>query len=377
MSVDLSVNSVLEEAKDKTGLNDFGDQGFLTGLTVLMQTYDQNGLSDAGRLASRGRIVNLLAERLRIEDSFKKQPEIRDLKISKPMFLTGMPRTGTSALLNILASDPAARPLKLWEGYNPSPYPNLAEGETDPRYSIVKAAFEKASDLSKIHHTSADTPEECIHLFNHTFEDVQFGIEAFLEPYASFFKTVDRTKQYQYHGELLRMLQSRQQTDRWLLKSPYHLWSLDLMVKQHPDCSIIITHRDPREVVGSYCSMMAYLMPDSENADLNALGKGVLDYLVDQVNGSIEQRKNISDKRILDIQYRDFVNDNQSVIDSIYHHFELPYGKDVQQPIKQYIADHPQGKHGSHDYHLAQFGLDEATVLDRFERYTKAYNIAL
>jgi hypothetical protein len=293
------------------------------------------------------------------------------------VFLTGLPRTGTSALLNILACDPAARPLKLWEGYNPSPLANLADDETDPRYLIVKAAFEKTSDLSKIHHTSADTPEECIHLFNHTFEDVQFGIEAFLEPYASFFKTVDRTKQYQYHGDLLRMLQSRQKTERWLLKSPYHLWSLDLMVKQHPECSIVITHRDPREVVGSYCSMMAYLMPDSENADMTALGQGVLGYLVDQVNGSIEQRQSISDKRIIDIQYRDFVDNNQAVIDNIYHHFELPYGEDVRRPIQQYITDHPQGKHGSHDYHLAQFGLDEATVLERFERYTQAYNIAL
>jgi hypothetical protein len=109
MSTDLSVNSVLEEAKDKTGLSDFGDQGFLTGLSILMQTYDQNGLSEAGRIASRGRIVNLLAERLRIEDSFKKQPEIRDLDVSKP--LTALNNINTTAIYCVcysLAKRPSA-----------------------------------------------------------------------------------------------------------------------------------------------------------------------------------------------------------------------------------------------------------------------------
>lgn len=378
--VNFDMDTILAEAQQKTGLDDYGSDDFLPGLNALLQTYAGNDFTAAGQGASRSRVLNLLIARLNIEAAWKRQPEVLGLEIKKPMFLTGMPRTGTSALLNLLSNDPATRTLKLWEGLNPWPLENLQAGQEDPRYLAVKAGYEamnKTSDFKKMHYTTADTPEECIHLTNHTFQDAQFGVEIFLEPYASYYCKVGRRPQYQYHADLLRLLQWQRPAERWLLKTPSHICHLDILVQQYPDCEIIITHRNPLNIIGSYCSLMMGVMPERKNADSHDLGQRVLNHLAGQMGHSMEIRKSISAERILDIQYNDFINDSQAVADGIYQHFSLPYSDATRQLIASYIADHPRGKHGSHDYQLEQFGLNEQQVLDRFAGYIDEFDIAV
>ncbi len=371
---------LLKEAQEKSGLSDYGSNTFTEGLSVLCQTYDNNGFSEKGRKRNRRRLVDLLQARLRIEQGFKDYPQILDEEVKAPMLLTGLPRTGTSALLNLLANDKDARPLKLWEGMMPDPCEGFKHGEDDPRYLMMKAWQEeqnkKNPDFSKIHHTTADTPEECIHLLNHTFQDVQFGMETMMEPYGSWFQEQDLTESYAYYANLLKMLQWQRPGKRWLLKSPCHLWALDQLTTLFPDCSIIITHRNPLEAVTSYASMMAALMKERE-FDKKELGPIVMEYLAKKLEASLVQRESINPARIFDGQFNDFIADSVGFAERIYDHFNMPISDETRKAFNDYADAHPMNKHGKHDYALDEYGLTENLVLDRFDFYIKRFDVPM
>jgi len=366
---------LLQEAQSKTGLTDFGANDFMEGLGVLLETYDHNDFTEKGRYKNRKRVLDLLCARLRIENSFKLHPEIRQQKIVAPMLLTGLPRTGTSALLNLLAVDPAARPLYMWEGFNPEPIEGLPKGVPDPRYMAMKAWEEqnaKDARFKKIHSTSVDTPEECIHLLNHTFCDVQYGIEPMMEPYGSWFQQQDLHKSYRYYADLLRMLQWQRPGERWLLKTPGHLWALDILIEMFPDSSIIITHRNPLECVTSYASMMAALMTN-RTFDKRQLGPVVMEYLARKMEKAIAVRKKVDPARFIDIQFEDFIEEPLKTADNIYARFHMPMSADVTQRMKNYADAHPMGKHGKHEYQLDEYGLSADGILKRFDFYIREY----
>lgn len=377
--VSLDLDGVLADARETAGLDDFGSDDFRAGLAVLLETYDSNGYDDNGRRGCRGRVVGLLAERLRIEDALVAHPEIRDVEIVAPMYLTGLPRTGTSALLNLLSQDPAARPLKLWEAMNPSPLPGNPPEAEDPRYLGIKAftesVYEANPDFDKIHHTSADTSEECIHLLNHAFCDVQFGVEVLMEPYASWFRAQDLHASYRYYADQLRMLQWRSPGERFLLKSPAHLWALDILVELFPDCSIVVTHRNPLECVPSYASMMDALMI-GRDFDRRELGPAVLDYLAAKTDRAMASRERIGEERIVDLHFADLEADPVGAVRRIYGHFGLDLTPALDEAFTAYAGRHAKGEHGEHEYALDEFGLTADMILERFSRYVEHFGIA-
>lgn len=378
--ISFALEDVLEDARQKAGLDDFGGDDFKEGLQKLLTTYDANGYDEKGRKRCRRRVVELLSARLRIAAAFERHPDIRDVEIKRPMYLTGLPRTGTSALLNLLAADPAARPLKLWEGMNPDPIEGLKAGEEDPRYLMMKQYYDsmnEKSDFKKIHHTTADTPEECIHLLNHTFQDVQYGVETMMEPYASWFQQHNKRDSYYYYADLLKMLQWQRPGERWLLKSPCHLWALDTLVEMFPDCSIIITHRNPLECITSYASMMAALMPGRKDLDKTQLGPVVMEYLARKLEASLLARENFGAERVIDIQFNDFLDNPLAMANKIYQHFDLPMENEAKAAIENYAAEHPMGKHGKHEYDLGEYGLNEAQILKRFGFYIDRFEIPM
>ncbi len=373
-----TLESVLASAEKKTGLSDFGSHDFKPGLEKLLETYTSNGFSEKGDKKNRKRLVDLLCARLRIEKAFALHPEIRDEKISKPLLLTGLPRTGTSALLNLLAEDEQARPLKLWEGLNPEPLEGLEKGQEDPRYRTMKDFFDSMnSEFDKIHATSADTPEECIHLLNHTFCDVQYGVETMMEPYASWFLEQDLSASYNYYADLLKMLQWQRGSGHWLLKTPGHLLALDQLVRLFPDAGIVITHRNPLECVTSYASMMAAMMTHREHFDAKTLGPVVLEFLAVKMERSLAHREHIAPHQIVDIHFNDFVDAPIASAEKIYQQLSMPLSDNSLQAMQAYADAHPMGKHGKHDYQLAEFGLTEAMILKRFDFYLQRFDIAM
>jgi hypothetical protein len=324
-------------------------------------------------------LTQLLATRLRIEDGFRRHPEIRERRIVSPVYLTGLPRTGTSALFNLLAIDPAARPLLTWEGMNPDPVDGLSPGEIDPRLAAVRAAVERDRernpDFDKIHYARAEGPEECVLLLAYTFCDVQLGMEALLSPYREWLQAQDLGPAYAYYADLLRMLDWQRPGQRWLLKSPAHLWALDVLVDLFPDACLLWTHRDPHSSIASYCSMMAALMGIRESVDPKTLGPVVLEYLARKLERGLAARDRCDPGRFLDVEYERFVSDPLATMERIYAHFELPLSGPTRDAMSRHVRDNPQGKHGSHRYALEEFGLTPNQVTQRLSGYIDRFDL--
>jgi len=376
----LTPESLLAEARAQTGLEDFGDPAFHEGLRVLCETYEgEAALSPAGRKRTRRRLVQLLATRLRVEAAWRRHPEARAVPIRRPVYLTGLPRTGTSALFNLLAADPRHRPLLLWEGLFPDPLEGLPPGAPDPRREALRKLNErdraKNPEFDKIHYVTVDMPEECVLLQAHAFCDAQMGIEPLMEPYASWFQRQDLRPAYRYYADLLRLLQWQRPGERWLLKSPAHLWALDVLVEIFPDVCLVWTHRDPLEILPSYCSMMAMLMAIRSSLDPKRLGPTVLEYLARSLERALAARERMDPARVLDVDYRAFVADPLAQARRVYAHFELPLDPTTEDALARHARENPQGKHGAHRYTLDEYGLEPERVRERLRFYTERFEV--
>lgn len=372
--IDLSLEGLLDEARRKTGLSDFGDDGFRAPFAVLLETYDRAmNLTPRGKKSQRRRLLTLLVNRLRVIDALRRHPEVRSRPIRRPLFLTGLPRTGTSALFNLLAADASARPLLLWEGNHPDPLPEPKAGEEDPRLVALRESLARAMaanpGFAAIHDARADKPEECVQLLAHSMAFVQLGVEPLFSPYRECFLGQDFGPMYDLYADMLRLLDWQRPGERWLLKTPAHLFALDHLLRLFPDATIVVTHRDPRECIPSYCSMMYALLDDAEGVDKTQLGPVVLDYLAISMERAMEARARLPAERFVDVRYTDFLADPVGTSARIHRAADLPFDGAVEAAMRAHVAAHPQNKHGKHTYGLEEYGLDEAALRDRLAAY--------
>jgi hypothetical protein len=408
--LDLSEESLIAAARERTGLTEFGDEGFREGLRVLLETYQRAGLRPGGRKVTRRRLIQLLCNRLRVEQAFRRHPEILEREIRSPVYLTGLPRTGTSALFNLLAIDPAARPLLLWEAMNPDPYEggsvgpggegprcedqspgaggegpryegeSVGPGGEDPRLVATRAHFErerqKDPGFDKIHYRRADGPEECVLLTAHTFCDAQNGVEPLMSPFREWFQAQDLRPAYAYYRDLLKLLDWQRPGERWLLKSPAHLWALDILVEMFPDVCIIQTHRNPLQIIPSYCSMMAAIMSIRESVDPLELGPTVLEYLARSLERGIAARDGIDPNRFLDVDYHRFVEHPMQTVEQIHEHFGLGLRSGTADAMRAHLRENPQHQHGSHHYSLEEYGLSAEAVRERLAGYIERFGLS-
>jgi len=370
--------SLLDEAQRATGLSDFGSDDFRDGLRALVGIAAQNPMTEKGRAQHRGRLIQLLSTRLKVEEAFRRHPEIREREIVRPMFLTGLPRSGTSALFNLLAADPAARPLLLWEGIFPDPAWDLAPGEEDPRYRAMKAISEqtreKNPEFTKAHFADADTPEECVLLQAFALDGGQLGYELMLEPYASWFAEHDLGPLYRYYADLLRLLDWQRPGERWLLKTPSHLWGLDQLIETFPDCSVVWNHRDPAVCIPSISSMIYMIVNDRVDISAEAFGPLVLEHYAASMDRGLAVREQLDPARFIDVDYDALVKDNLVAAESVYRHFEMPFDA-AREAMEGYSRSHPKDKHGKHEYDLASFGLTREQVRERFAAYVGRFEL--
>lgn len=366
--VDLDPGRLLDDARRATGLTDFGPWPFERSLAALLATYDHGmSLTERGKKTERRRLLGLLVNRLRCVAALDRDPSIRARAIRKPMFLTGLPRTGTSALFNLLAADTSARPLLLWEGNHPDPLEGGRPDGEDPRLVALRKALEAARaanpGFSAIHDARADHPEECVQLLAHSMGFVQNGVEPLFSPYAEEFVAQDFGPAYDLYADLLRLLDAQRPGERWLLKTPAHLYALDHLLRLFPDATIVITHRDPRECVPSYCSMVRALLSQAETVDPHAIGLAVVEYLARSLERAKAARRSLDPARFVDVEYREFLEDPLATARRIHAAAGLPLATDA---LEAHVRANPQNKHGRHDYGLAEFGLTEALLRERF-----------
>ncbi len=373
--------ALLDEARNQTGLSDFGPGEFREALDVLLRTYDAHHVTPKGRKKAYRRVVGLLATRLRVAEVLHKHPEIAERPIPRPMVLTGLPRSGTSALFNLLGADPAARALLLWETQFPDPLEGLAPGARDPRRDAIEAYYEKSRkenpEFTKMHFASADTPEECVLLHAYCLSGVHIGTEPMLEPYGSWYREQDLHGMYSYYRMLLQMLDWQRPGDRWLLKAPAHMWAIDSLIDTFPDVSIVWSHRDPLACTASICSMTHLLMQNQVEISKEVLGPIVMDFYATSLERGLAVRDQCDPARFIDINHDDFVSDSMGVVERIYDHFDLPRNQAVNQALKDHIAANPKGRHGKHEYQLDDWGLEADQVRARFAPYVERFGIEM
>ncbi len=369
----------MDEAMQASGLSDFGPDDFRQPLAVLCDTYERSPFDEKGRKRNRGRVIQLLGTRLRMHEALKRHPEILEEEIVAPMVLTGLPRSGTSAQFNLLAMDPDARPLLLWESQFPDPPEGAKPGDPDPRYQLVKAHFESAKvknpEFTKIHDASADTPEECVLIHALSFNGVHVGVEPMLEPYASWYREQDLSAMYDYYKVTLQMLNWQRPGKRWLLKAPAHMWAIDELIAAFPDVCIVWSHRNPLACIASICSM-TYAIPNGAlRIEKTTLGPIVMDFYATSLERGLQMRDRAEAERFVDVSHDEFVADSMGVARRIYDHFGIAFTPEVESLMQTHIDENPKDKHGKHEYALEEWGLSADEVRERFKPYTERFGI--
>ena len=379
---DLTRARLMAAASRKTGLSDFGADDFLTPLDVLLDGYEKDaGLSFLGRFIVQQTILRLLSNRLKVHRDFTNHPDILEQPVPRPLFIFGLPRTGTTLLYNLLAQEPGARVPLWWELFQPSPPPEAAARDTDPRIAMADQA-NRFSDrifpmLRSTHATTAKSPEECTFIFQMVFSTAFFALTDYMPTYGRWLMQRDMVPAYRYYRSVLQLLQWRTPGTHWTLKSPHHLFHLDALLKVFPDACIIFTHRDVAKTVGSTCSMLAILRRvNSRNADPARIGSTVLDFLAAGVDRTMEVRERADAGQFHDLDYRDLMADPKRQARRALDHFGYPFDESMTAGMDRWMKANRQHKHGVHRYSLEQFGLSAEQVEARFSDYIARYDVA-
>jgi hypothetical protein len=369
------VDALVKAACEQAGADDFGTLPFREGLGVLAETYDSNLRDHDGRQRCSDRLLNLLVTRLKCEASLARLPAIADEKIEAPIFVTGLPRTATSALINLLNAAPENRGLLQWEIQFPDIWPGSEPGQQDPRYPYLVKGLAESRDpeFEKIHHVDADTPEECVMLHAFAFTGVQLGFEIQLQPYRDWLLRQDLVPMYAYQKRLLQMLQWRRPGGRWVLKAPAHMWGIEAILEVFPDARFIWCHRHPLHSIPSINSMNRAVMRmyagDMSHIDPAVMGASVMEWYALSLERGLSSRSRLPEKLFADCSQREFVDEPLALVERVYQQFGEVMEPESREALHAHVQEHPRGKHGRHDYDLASFGLTESMIENRFRFY--------
>jgi hypothetical protein len=379
----VKVGDIINQARAATGLSDLGDAALLEGLEVLVKASNEEAhLSDAGAPRWEANLVGILSNRLRIVEYLKQHPALLERPVDRPMFVFGLPRTGTTLAINLLSADPARRCLLRWESLNSAPPAAAGALHNDPRCIAEQARLERAvkyaPQIAAAHYEDADSPSECQFAMAPSFCAQLFDSNLHVPSYHDWFLyRASYLPAFRFHKQLLQLLQA-ENVGRWTLKNPWHPLFLADLTTVYPDAQLVMTHRDPAEVVGSACSLIRLVRPMfSDVVDL----RQIADQMIETFDVMIERQNAYRDRHgedsIYDIQYVEQLRDPIGEMHKLYAHFKEPLTADAEVAMRTLLADNPQGKHGKHTYSLAEFGLTAAGVRRHFRDYCERFNIPL
>jgi hypothetical protein len=375
--------SLLEAAMRAAGTRDVGPDTFLPGFRTLLRSLEEDArLSTFGRFFARRQLLELLTHRLRIYEYRRRHPEVSQERIRRPIFILGLPRTGTTLLLGLLAEDRAHRAALSWEVDEPCPPPRTPYYETDPRIEATRARFEQLQQLAPgfqaIHPIGERMPQECIVLTAPEFMSIRFEMCFDVASYQRWLPEQDMTGAYDFHKAFLQHLQSGHAGERWVLKSPGHLGAIDALFEAYPDAIVIQTHRDPVRVVPSVASLEYTMRQVSSDAvDPERLGRQQLWMWSRVLEQGLESRREHPEReaQILDLSMGEIVRDPLGTAERIYRRFDLAWNEDTRSRMQAYLARHPKDEFGPHRYSLDAFGLAEEEVDQHFKQYRDYFDI--
>jgi hypothetical protein len=382
MATRFVTDQLIEEAQRATGLERFDSNSFREGLDVIVTDVNQ-GEERPPELLGRLRygLVKALSDRLKITAALEARPELLKAPTPRPVFVFGVPRTGTTLLNNLLAADPNRRsPLK-WELDDPVPPPTADELYAGPRalaaLEMDRKMHEAAPSASKFYRGAATYPHECVWILAHDFRTLMWESAGKLPLYREWYFSADATPAYEYHKKFLQLHQA-DAPGIWNLKMPSHILNIEALLKVYPDARLVWTHRDPYAATGSLCSLiqlghMAYM----GKIDYEWLGENYPWQAAEHARRGMRSRDVIGEDRVLDVHYADMMRDPIGVARKLYGQLSDEFTPEAQAGMQAWVDDNPQDKFGRHEYKLAQFGLSKEKLEPMFAEYLKRYPIEM
>ncbi|KLO41651.1 sulfotransferase [Mycobacterium nebraskense] len=369
-----------EGACTATGFDDFGSPYYREGLERIVEALNTEAdLNDMGRVIQHATISNALIQRLKIEDTYTRHPEIDQEEISGPVFVIGLPRTGTTALSQLVAADPQFRSLRMWESQAPTPPPEAATQHTDPRIAQAEAGLKMLNDMfplmKTLYNSEPTAATECQDLMGMSFRTFHFDGAVRAPGYLEWVMQCDMRETYVYHRRVLKLLQWHCPPVLWHLKTPVHMFALDALVDAYPHAKFLWSHRDPANVMGSVCSLIQYVRSwSSDRNDANELGAEQLDSWVEAVRRAMDFRSRVGDDRFADVSFADLQTDPVRTLQASYESLGLTFSDATLLSVNRWAQEHRPGSRGAHEYDLADFGLSPEGVRERFADYLATYD---
>lgn len=387
-TVDLKIDTMLDEATRAAGLEDFDSAGitpdFLDRVNAHVSAIEE--VEDSTKLSLitlRERTVRLLRNRLLFTDLVSRYPEIESIEIERPFIVVGLPRTGTTHLVNLIASDPRRRALPYWESMHPFPIRGDGPGPDgiDPRYAQIKAEHDWANEMlpymSAMHDRFPEAIEEEIELLDLDLASYVLEWYAQVPSWRDYYLGLDQTRHYAYMKRVLQALTFLRGPRTWVLKSPQHCEQLPALMATFPDATVIFTHRDPVSVVQSAATMMAYgdrIRRHSMNLEW------VIEYWTDRVerllSACVRDRDLVPKEQSLDISFHQLNGNELSFLATLYSRGGVDLTPEVKAEFERYLADNPRGKHGQLRYDLRRdFQRDPDEIRKRFDFYFERFDV--
>lgn len=375
-----SVETAMAMARAETGLEDFGAGMYREGMGHLLESLERDArLPDSGRADATALIRHRLVNRLKIEQWYKAHPDTEDVSIDGPIIVAGLPRTGSTALGNMLSLDPRFRSLRGWEQKDPVPPPVRGEEEHDPRRMRLQQTYDD------LYRTDPLKASQHIHEVDASTEDtevlgLEFAAQQMTLPVWSYFdwwRDADMRPAFAYHRRMAKLLGSRCPPNLWLFKAPHHKFHLEAVVNAYPHARFIMTHRDPAKVVPSYCSLVTNVWPKgtAERHDPHDVGRRISRHLHVGVERAMAARQRIGDERFIDIHHTDLNRDPLGTLRRIYDFLGLELTEAMRSSVTNWLTLHRSGAHGEHRYTAEQYGLSETTLRSEFDSYIEHFDV--
>ncbi|MCL2535413.1 MAG: sulfotransferase [Nocardiaceae bacterium] len=368
-----SIDELHEEARAATGLDDFGGDEYREGLEVLLDSFErESDLTPHGKVIARKMILSALTGRLISEAAFARHPEHVDVPIERPIFVSGLTRTGSTALQRLLSADPAHQGLEMWLAEAPQPRPAREKWSENEDYLRVDAFYrarqQNEPDLMKVHFMGAEEAEECWRLLQQTMLSISFECVSHVPSYSKWLAEQDWTETYARYKKNLQLIGMNDPDRRWALKSPSHVFAIDEIMRVFPDALIIRTFRDPRTSMASTFSLVEQGKHDMSNAfDRETIGRTQLELWARGNREFTSARARYNPEQFIDVDYKDFIADPIGTVEKIYAQFSLPFTEEARRAVEaSHQASLAEHRRPSHQYALEDFGVTAAEVDAQF-----------
>ena len=376
----------MERARALTNVQDPDPTHFGDNLEAVVGCMNGEAeLTDSGVEMAVGMLALAMRNRMEVDRYVTDEPDVDSSIVDRPIFLTGLPRSGTTYFQYLFDLDPDLRMMRTWEGDRPAPPPatNTDSARRRREASIENARLMHEATGGKIdafHLTDVDGPQECLAIMDQTFVNPGLLWTMSGTGYLDYLlHEADLRGAYEYHARVLKLLQWGAPLRRWTLKWPCHLLALDAIADVYPDATFVVTHRDPVQALASNCSLAHMLRTGtSPNADPRIIGRDMLNLVREHVDRLVAfdvAQSRAGRSTLVHVDYYRLVDAPDTVMPSVFESIGLDWTPSVEDRIRTWRAENPKGKRGVHEYALDDYGLDRDMVGEVLAAYVERFDI--